>query len=179
MTGIHRYTINIPSRMNKQEFVACFGGIYEHSAWIAEAAWENDLEPVSKARRDSAEGIREALRAVVDSARKEDKKALLCAHPDLAGKLAIAGKLTNASASEQASADLESCSPQEFRTFQSLNAQYKNKYNFPFILAVRDYKRTEILEIFEKRLHNDTDTEFAAAIEQVHRIAYLRLRDIS
>ena len=164
--------------MNKLEFVACFGGIYEHSAWVAEGAWENNLKPTLIANRDSAEGILLALRTVVDNARNEDKMALLCAHPDLAGKLAITGKLTKKSAIEQASADLTNCTPKEFEKFQVLNAQYKIKFGFPFILAVRGYQRAEILEMFEERLHNSGVLEFATAIEQVHRIALFRLRDI-
>ena len=87
--------------------------------------------------------------------------------------------MTKASLSEQASADLTNCSPQEFKTFQTLNAQYKEKFGFPFIMAVRGYNRREILENFKKRRHNDTNTEFATALEQVHLIAYLRLKEIT
>ena len=119
------------------------------------------------------------LRAVVNEASKDDKLALLRAHPDLADRLAISKNMTKASLSEQASADLTNCSPQEFKTFQTLNAQYKEKFGFPFIMAVRGYNRREILENFKKRRHNDTNTEFATALEQVHRIAYLRLKEIT
>ena len=165
--------------MNKEEFVSCFGGVYEHSTWIAEIAWEKNQTNNAIPDQDTAEKTHQILSAVVNEASKEDKLALLLAHPDLADRLVITENITKESLSEQASADLTNCSPQEFDTFQTLNTQYKEKFGFPFIIAVRGYNRTEILEIFKKRRHNDTNTEFATALEQVHRIAYLRLKEIT
>ena len=178
MSERHQYINNLPSRMNKDEFVSCFGGVYEHSPWIAEMAWEKNLTKKATPDQDTAEKTHQMLSAVVNEASKEDKLALLRAHPDLADRLAITKNMTKASLSEQASADLTNCSPQEFKTFQTLNDQYKEKFGFPFIMAVRGYNRGEILENFKKRRHNDTDTEFATALEQVHLIAYLRLKEI-
>lgn len=174
----HVYTKNVPSRMGKEAFVACFGGVYEHSPWIAEAVW--DLEPdADRAEdQDTAEGIHAAFRSVVDAADHGAKLDLLRAHPDLAGKLAIAGALTAESTSEQASADLGNCTAEEFAEFQSLNDRYKQKFGFPFILAVRGYHRSDILEIFRARVENDPETEFETALAQVHRIARLRLNEI-
>ena len=165
--------------MDKNEFVACFGGVYERSPWIAQMAWEKNLANKATPDQDTAEKTHQILSAVVNEASKEDKLALLLAHPDLADRLVITENITKESLSEQASADLTNCSPQEFDTFQTLNTQYKEKFGFPFIIAVRGYNRTEILEIFKKRRHNDTNTEFATALEQVHRIAYLRLKEIT
>ena len=179
MSKTHQYTANLPSRMNKDEFVSCFGGVYEHSPWIAQIAWEKNLKKKATSNQDTAEKTYQILSAVVNEASKEDKLALLRAHPDLADRVAITDNMTKASLSEQASADLTNCSPQEFDIFQTLNARYKEKFGFPFIIAVRGYNRMEILEIFKKRRHNDTNTEFAIALEQVHRIAYLRLREIT
>jgi len=100
---------------------------------------------------------------------------LLRAHPDLAGKLAISGELTADSTSEQASAQLDKCTPEEFAEFQSLNDRYKEAFGFPYILAVRGRNRQEILENFRSRVDNTPDTEFAEALKQVHRIALLRI----
>ena len=174
----HPFAVNRPSRMARPEFVQVFGGVYEHSPWIAEAVWDLGSGPDTGAARDTAEGIHEAFRTVVDRAGREKQLALLRAHPDLAGRLAIAGELTAASNAEQAGANLGNCTPDEFEEFRSLNGAYKDKFGFPFILAVRGFHRTEILEIFRERVTNDPETEFATALEQVHRIALLRLRDM-
>ncbi len=180
----HAFAVNRPSRMARPEFVEVFGGVYEHSPWIAETVWELGPGPGPGpghdmgADRDTAEGIHEAFRTVVDRAGREKQLALLRAHPDLAGRLAIAGELTAASNAEQAGADLGNCTPDEFEEFQALNGAHRDKFGFPFILAVRGFHRTEILEIFRERVNNDPETEFATALEQVHRIALLRLRDI-
>jgi OHCU decarboxylase len=87
----------------------------------------------------------------------------------------VAGELTTDSASEQASAGLDRCSPEEFARFQGLNAAYKAKFGFPFIIAVRGLGRAEILAAFERRLGNDVETEFATALGEINRIALLRL----
>ena len=179
MSNRHSYTDNLPSQMNKNDFVACFGFVYEHSPWIAEIGWDRELTQKGNTEYDSAEKIHKVLRDVVNDASRNRKLQLLQAHPDLAGKLAVAGKITEESRAEQASADLANCTPEEFGAFQRLNTEYNKKFGFPFILAVRGFKRKEILEIFQKRRHNDFETEFATALEQVHRIAYLRLKDIS
>ncbi len=102
--------------------------------------------------------------------------ALLRAHPDLAGKLAVAGELTAASAAEQEGAGLAACTADEFERFQTLNVAYRERFGCPFIVAVAGYHRTAVLEIFERRLGNDRDTELREALEQVHRIALLRLQ---
>lgn len=174
----HTFTANKPSQMTKRDFVARFGGVYEHSPWIAGAVWDLDPDPDMGAAQDTAEGIHEAFKMIVSEAGREKQLALLRAHPDLAGKLAVAGELTDASKSEQAGADLGNCTLEEFDEFQTLNRRYTDKFGFPFILAVRGCHRTEILDIFRGRVENNAETEFATALEQVHRIALLRLRDI-
>ncbi len=176
---IHKYQHHIPSRMAKNDFVAVFGGVYEHSIWMAEDVWEMKPRSGSAAEWDTADGLHAAFRAVLDHAGDNAKRTLLCAHPDLVGKLAISGKLTVESSSEQAGADLGNCTPEEFDSFQALNKSYKEKFGFPFILAVRGYHRTEILEVFRQRIDNKRETEFRIALEQVHRIALLRLEDIT
>ncbi len=164
-----------PATLDRDAFVARFGDVYERSRWIAERAFDAGLT----AESDSAEGLSDLLRAQVEAGGADRQLALLRAHPDLAGKLAVAGELTAASAAEQRGAGLAACTADEFERFQTLNAAYKEKFGFPFIVAVAGYHRTEILEIFERRVGNDRDTEIREALEQVHRIALLRLQSAS
>ena len=163
-----------PRSLSREAFVATFGRVYEHSPWIAEALFDAGLTSA----HESLDGLAVALRAVVEAGGEVRQRALLRAHPDLAGKLALAGKLTNESLGEQASAGLDQCSPAEFARFQELNRQYTERFGFPFIMAVKGKKRAEILAAFEARSHNDPIAEFRTALDQVHRIAYLRLSDL-
>ena len=165
--------IDRPSEMKRDRFVAEFGGIFEHSAWIAEGAFDLELGPT----HDSAIGVHSALARVFRSASEEQRLGVLNAHPDLAGKLAAAGKLTAESTSEQAGAGLDLLTDEERSTFQDLNAQYVARHGFPFIIAVKDNDKASILEAFHRRIGNDRDTEFAQACLQVERIAELRLID--
>jgi 2-oxo-4-hydroxy-4-carboxy-5-ureidoimidazoline decarboxylase len=168
------YQKNVPSQMSRDDFLTVFGGVYEHSQWIAEQLYDSGIEE----KHNTALDLQSAMASKVKLAGKDPQLALLRAHPDLAGKLAISGKLTEESTSEQASADLGNCTKEEFEAFQSLNNQYKEKFGFPFILAVRGYHRSEILEIFKTRVNNDPVTEFNEALTQVHKIALLRLNEI-
>ncbi|WP_238368147.1 allantoinase PuuE [Mesobacterium pallidum] len=163
-----------PSQMDKSRFVALYGGIVEHSPWVAEGAWELELGPA----HDTATGLANALARVLRTAPTEKKLEVLKAHPDLAGKLAAAKRLTEESTFEQASAGLDALTDTERETFQALNAQYVEKHGFPFIIAVRDNTKASILEAFYRRIENDTETEFAEACAQVERIAAWRLKDI-
>jgi len=151
--------------------VAAFGGIYEHSPWAAEAVFDAGLE----AADDDPSRLADRMAAVVDQAGGDAQLALLRAHPELAGKLAVAGGLTAESTAEQASAGLDQCTPEEFAAFQALNEAYNAKFGFPFIIAVRGLTRQDILKAFSERVENDRRTEFATALAQVHRIARLRL----
>ncbi len=170
----HSFDMHIPSRMTREDFVAAFGGVYEHSAWIAEAAWDRGLD----SRHDTAAALAAEMRDVVEVAGREPQLALLRAHPDLAGRLAVAGDLTDDSSSEQSSAGLDQCTQEEFAEFQRLNEAYGARFGFPFILAVSGYGRAEILENFRTRVDNDTEAEFAEAVAQVHRIAAIRIAQI-
>ena len=163
-----------PSGMAKDRFVERFGSIYEHSPWIAERAWALELGPA----HDSAAGLANALARIFRSASAEERLVVLRAHPDLAGKLAAAKRLTAESTAEQASAALDALTDDERARFQKLNADYTAKHGFPFIIAVRDNTKASILRAFETRIANDTATEFDTACRQVERIAELRLKDI-
>ena len=163
-----------PSQMDKPDFIARFGGNYEHSAWVAERAYDLELGPA----HDSAIGLANAMARAFRSAPRDARMAVLRAHPDLAGKLAAAKRLTAESTQEQASAGLDALTDDERIHFQNLNTAYVDKHGFPFIIAVRDNTKATILSAFETRLANDTETEFATACRQVERIAELRLKEI-
>ena len=163
-----------PGRMSRDEFVARFGGVFEHSPWIAERAFELELGPA----HDSAGGLHHALARIFRSASEEERLGVLKAHPDLAGKLAQARRLTKESAAEQASAGLDALTDEERETFNRLNTAYVGKFGFPFIIAVRGLTRADILAAFERRIENDRQTEFDTACRQVERIALLRLKDM-
>jgi chitin deacetylase len=163
-----------PSRMDRATFLARFGGIYEHSPWVAERAFALELGPA----HDSATGLANAFARAFRSARDEERLAVLRAHPDLAGKLAAARRLTAESAAEQASAGLDALTDAERATFQRLNAAYVARHGFPFIIAVRDHDKAGILAAMQARLENDSATEFATACAEVERIAWHRLKAI-
>ena len=153
--------------MNRLDFVERYGGVYEHSPWVAEETLsiigdETDTELLATLMADC-----------VDNASTDRQLALIRAHPDLAP--GVATELTRESTIEQASAGLDRCSPEEFERFQALNAGYHEKFGFPFVMAVRDKTRAEILEAFEARLANDYDDEFETALAEIHKIARLRL----
>ena len=160
-----------PSQQNRDDFVAAYGSIFEHSPWIAERAWEAELGPAN----NTAVGLHFALRTQFRLATDAERLAVLRAHPDLAGKLAAARRLTAESTAEQASAGLDALTAEERQRFTELNAAYTTKFGFPFIIAVRDNTKASILAAFEKRLANSPEQEFATACAQVERIARLRL----
>lgn len=155
-------------------FVAAYGGIFEHSPWIAQAAWERGLPPDA----GTAAGLHRAMCAALRAADDERKLALLRAHPDLAGRLARAGRLTAASQGEQAAAGLDHLTDEERTRFTELNEAYRTRFGFPFIIAARGREKAEILAAFERRVGADAAHEFATALGEVERIALLRLSDL-
>lgn len=163
-----------PSTMSRDDFVARFGGVFEHSAWIAERAFDLELGPA----HDTAAGVHNVLARAFRAAEENERLGVLTAHPDLAGKLAAAKRLTPESTAEQAGAGLDALTDAERARFTELNDTYQGKFGFPFIIAVRDHDKAGILSAFESRISNDRDTEFATACTQVERIAQLRLEDM-
>jgi 2-oxo-4-hydroxy-4-carboxy--5-ureidoimidazoline (OHCU) decarboxylase len=177
------------------EFLRRYGGIYEHSPWVAEQAYEEACAITDPNR------LAQIFAAHVDAADHDTKLALIRAHPDLAGRAAVGAHaegnrselepdlglrtatagdhpptdLTPASKQEQQSAALDQCTPEEYKQFHKLNRRYKDKFGFPFIMAVRGSNRHEILSAFTSRLENDPETEFATAMSEIHKIAKLRL----
>lgn len=157
--------------VTREEFVARFGCVFEHSPFIAERAYDAGgagLELTAKA-------VHGALCAQFRVASEAERLSVLRAHPDLAGKLAISGELTADSRNEQAGAGLDRLSPEEHARFTQLNSAYTEKFGFPFIIAVKGLSRHDILSAFETRIDNDAAQEFATATGQVEKIAWLRL----
>lgn len=160
--------------MSREDFVARFGGVFEHSAWIAERAWDQSMitQPLK------ADAVHAALCAVFRTASHEERLGVLRAHPDLAGRLAMADALTAESKSEQAGAGLDQLTPQEHARFTELNDRYMRDFGFPFIIAVKGHNKQSILAAFETRVTNTTGEEFDVACAQVERIAGFRIADL-
>ncbi|MDG3576190.1 2-oxo-4-hydroxy-4-carboxy-5-ureidoimidazoline decarboxylase [Rhizobium sp. YJ-22] len=155
----------------RADFIEKFGGIFEHSPFIAERAYDsgNILVPLT------VRGVHAAFVAIFRAASEAERLGVLRAHPDLAGRLAIAGELTEDSRKEQAGAGLDRLSPQEHARFTALNTAYVEKFGFPFIIAVKGLGKDDILAAFERRIHNPREGEFATACAEVEKIAALRL----
>lgn len=163
-----------PSMMAEGDFMSLFAGVFEHSPWIAQAVFDSEKAPTI----DNLDAFHHYLCLHFRNASQDKRLAVLNAHPDLAGKLAIAKQLTAESTAEQASAGLDSLTADEFAKFSSLNDDYKAKFGHPFIIAVKGLTKEDILTSFETRITHDEHTEFAEACRQVEKIAYLRLADI-
>jgi 2-oxo-4-hydroxy-4-carboxy-5-ureidoimidazoline decarboxylase len=166
-----RLTISQLNQLDAPEFVRVIGPVFEHSPWIAEATW-------AKRTFAGLPNLHRALRETVKTSGEEQQLALIRAHPDLAGKIALRGQLTKESSNEQASAGLNELSPAEIDLFQKQNAAYKNKFGFPFVICARLNQKEAILAGFELRLKNPRELEIKTALEEIFKIAELRLRDL-
>ncbi len=161
-------SISQVNEMGQNRFVSTLAEIFEHSPWVAEGAWAS--RPFA-----TRQHLLEAMTAVVTGAGRELQLGLIRSHPDLAGKAAVVGELTAYSSNEQAGAGLDQCSAEEFERLQELNAQYKARFGFPFILAVKGLDRDAIIRAFESRLHHDEEQEFQLNLNQICTIAGFRL----
>lgn len=157
---------------DRTAFVERLGGVFEHSPWIAERAYDAGLDRATP----TAANLHAAMAAVFRAATAEERLAVLRAHPDLAGKLQAAKRLTADSAAEQAGAGLDALTDAERARFTDLNTRYGARFGFPFIIAVKGLDKQQILTAFERRVANDRETEFDEACRQVERIALLRLQ---
>ena len=157
--------------MDRPAFVQKFGGIFEKSPWVAEGAW--DKRPFA-----GIGDMHAAMVNVVKTAPLPNQLALLQSHPDLAGKEAQAGAMTASSVSEQASAGLNALSKDEIKQISDYNVAYKQKFGFPFIIAVRMHTKEGIFFDFSRRLQNDTGTEYANDLQNVYAITLLRLNNM-
>lgn len=170
--GHRRLGIHDAATLGHDQFVAQFGGVFEDSPWIAEAAW-------SRGPFASAGELHAALVAVVDEAPREARVALIRAHPELAGRAAIAGELTPESTSEQVSAGLDRLTPEQHAELMALTAAYAERFRFPFVVCVREHEGVDsIIAAARARLDQDADVEEATALAEIAKIAALRLADL-
>lgn len=154
--------------LDRRAFVAVLGGVYEHSPWVAEAAF-------TQAPFASLEHLHACMQSAVNAAPFAQQLALLRAHPELASKAAVRKELSDASNAEQAGAGLMQCSTDEYTQLSQLNAQYRGRFGWPFIIAVKGHTRTSIIAALQQRMTLDAASEFAQCMAQVGRIAALRL----
>lgn len=159
------------NQLDRAAFVSAVGHVFEHSPWIAAAAW---------ARRPFVDraALHAAMCAVLDAADEAQQLALIRAHPDLAGRVALADQLTPASRREQATAGLTTLSADELARFTALNQAYQARFGFPFVICAREHKKEAILAAFPRRLEHSRPTEIATAIAEIKQIAWLRLCDM-
>jgi 2-oxo-4-hydroxy-4-carboxy-5-ureidoimidazoline decarboxylase len=163
-------TLTDLNRMNRTGFATTLGFAFELSPWVVKRAY--DAAPF-----DSVQALHAATLAVLEAAPEAERLALIRAHPELAGKAAIDKTLTAESNAEQASAGLDRLTPDEFERFHALNAAYRERFGFPFIIAVRLNDKASILAAMQARLENDQAAEIAEAIMQIGLISKLRLQD--
>ena len=163
-----------PSRMTKAEFVATFGGVFEHSPFVAKRAFKAGLGDA----HDTPLALSAAMNRALRQAGEDERRDVLKAHPDLAGRLALAGDLTEDSKAEQAGAGLDRLTPDEPSRFADLNSRYVERFGFPFIIAVKGLDKTAILAAFERRVANEPQEEFFTACREVETIARIRIKSI-
>ncbi len=164
-------TVSELNRAGRADFTNAVGFAFENSPWIAELAWEK--RPFA-----SVDDLHAAMVAVVEQAPQEKRIALIAAHPDLAGRVAREGRLTPASRSEQSSAGLDRLSKEELARLDRLNESYRARFSFPFVICARENTKDSILAELERREQNDRTTEIAAALNEIAKIAHLRLADV-
>ena len=164
-------TIDKINKLSRSEFVEIFANIFEKTKWIAEKLYNQ--KPF-----DDFKDLCSKMLGIFETAGKETQLKILGAHPDLADKVTV-NLLTSNSRSEQSNAGLDQCSEEEFNEFKNLNKSYRQKYGFPFVIAVKGKNKIEILSKFRKRILNSVDEEFSEAIIQIGKIANLRLNEIN
>jgi len=161
-----------PSAMSRENFLRVYASVYEHSPWVAEAVYDDK----DTGNIDTVWTLYAAMRMAVDTADRGMQLSLIRAHPELAVKTA---DMASSSISEQSAAGLDQCSTEEQAAFKRLNHEYRDKFGFPFIVAVKGMTRGEILDVFKQRLQNDHETEFQNALQQIHKIARFRLEKLT
>ncbi len=163
-------TVDELNAVSADGFVKAVGFVAEHSPWVA-------LRAAGRRPFSTAEGVAAAFDAIIAGATADERLGLLKAHPDLAGKAAVAADLTAESRQEQASAGLDAMSPAEHERFQALNAAYRERFGFPFVICVREHTRASILDQFDDRLRSTAEAELETGLREVCKIIRLRLVD--
>jgi 2-oxo-4-hydroxy-4-carboxy-5-ureidoimidazoline decarboxylase len=148
-------------------FVEALGWIFEHSPWVAERVWAH--RPFA-----TREDLHRAMMHEVRIANEEEQRALLRAHPDLGTK----ARMSDASVGEQAGAGLDRLTPADYQRLQTLTSEYRERFGFPFLLAVKDRTTQDVFDTLSTRLRRDADAEWREALDQVSRIASFRLNDV-
>lgn len=161
---MNRYSLSALNQMNQGEFIAALGAIFEESPWVAEKAWFK--QPFANIKT-----LYHTMVDIVKNSSSEQQLTLICAHPDLGSK----AKMAEASVQEQAGVGLDCLTPSEYEQFHQFNQNYKAKFGFPFIIAVRNHTKASILTSFEQRLNYSLETEKTTALEEIYKIAQFRL----
>jgi 2-oxo-4-hydroxy-4-carboxy-5-ureidoimidazoline decarboxylase len=166
-----KVSLALVNSMSHDEFVDAIGPVFEGPPWIAEAAW-------ARAPFIDAGDLYAALCDVMYAATTAQQEELIRAHPDLVGRAALAGTLGRESTQEQAAAGLNTLSPEEIERFNALNKEYRERFDFPFVICARENKKESIMAGFAARMHNSREAEIAAALHEISKIARLRLADL-
>ena len=163
----------LSKEINKDNIIDILGSVYEHSSWVPERLISFDIKIIK-----NSDELFIKMKSIVECASDKEKLKLLCAHPELGNKLQKLNNLTDFSKLEQKSAGLDQCSDEEFDSLTRLNKEYRLKFDFPFIIAVKGLTKVNIIEEMKKRVENSYIQEFNTALKEVHKIAKIRLDDI-
>ena len=166
--------IFLSKKISKKKIIELLRSIYEHSPWVPERLFSNEVnENLNK------EYLQRKMRSVVEKASKQEKLDLIRSHPELGNKLKKIDELTEFSKEEQKSAGLDQCNEDEFKVLTQLNMQYRNHFQFPFIIAVKGLSKNDIINEMKKRVYNSKEEEFETAMKEIHKIASLRINDLT
>ena len=164
----------LSQKMEGKKIINLLKGIYEHSAWVPEKLLSENISEIK-----TKEELELMMKKIVDNSTKTEKLNLIKAHPELGTKLQKKEKLTKFSKEEQKSAGLDQCTDEEFEILTNLNNTYRSKFEFPFILAVKGLNKNQIIDNMKKRVNNSKSEEFKTAINEIHKIAQLRIKDLT
>ena len=164
----------LSKKMEREEIIDLLKSIYEHSQWVPERLLSENINEIQ-----SKEELRLMMKKIVDNSSETEKLNLINAHPELGKKLKKKEKLTKFSENEQKSVGLDQCSDEEFKILTNLNNEYRLKFKFPFIIAVKGLNKNQIIDNMQKRINNNKAEEFETAISEIHKIAKLRIKDLT
>ena len=164
----------LSQKMEGKKIINLLKGIYEHSAWVPEKLLSENISEIK-----TKEELELMMKKIVDNSTETEKLNLIKAHPELGKKLQKKEKLTKFSKEEQKSAGLDQCTDEEFEILTNLNNTYRSKFEFPFILAVKGLNKNQIIDNMKKRVNNCKSVEFETAINEIHKIAQLRIKDLT
>ena len=164
----------LSKKMERKEIIDLLKSIYEHSKWVPERLLSENINEIQ-----SKEELQLMMKKIVDNSSQTEKFNLINAHPELGKKLHKKEKLTKFSEDEQKSAGLDQCTDTEFEILTNLNNEYRLKFKFPFIIAVKGLNKNQIIDNMQKRVNNTKTEEFETAISEIHKIAELRIKDLS